>query len=213
MSKDRLKEVKSNEENEVNLSLITLTQEEYITRSEIFEQIEGETGFLRTEWPKVYEDLEYAGWMNTPSEPTQRFILMQGPVISAHAAVLERDVEIGGVHVRIAGLGGMIVRQEERSKGYGSKVSKSASAWITINAQERDLDMALLICDPSLIPFYEKFGWTVLPQSQEIKYGITEETSHSMQAGQVTMAIYLSEKATNSQADIERYNSYLGKPF
>jgi len=34
-----------------------------------------------------------------------------------------------------------------------------------------------------------------------------------MQAGQVTMAIYLSEKATNSQADIERYNSYLGKPF
>src|SRR3989344_1779559 len=102
MSKYRIQDIVNGEETEGNPSVLILTQEEYLGRPDIFEQVEGEKGFLRTEWTKVYEDPEYAGWMNTPEEPTNRFLLVQGSVVTAHAAVLEREVQIATIQMRMA---------------------------------------------------------------------------------------------------------------
>lgn len=185
-------------------TLVILSQNQYLAQPSIFDQIEGEQGFLRREWPKVYQDPEYEYWMNNPQEPTTRFLIISDSIVIAHAAVFEK--RIFNQSLRLLGLGGVLVRAEERGKGYGSYLTDAATAWI----RSRDSDIGALICNPSLIAFYERFYWEQLPNQSRIRYGVTEETAHSIR--EITMAIRISEGAKNSK-EIESGLLYLGKPF
>lgn len=79
--------------------------------------------------------------------------------ILSHAGALLRDGLIGGSPVRIGGVGGVKTHPEARGRGLASAVVRRAVELL----REQGADFALLVCEPALIPFYERLGWVSHP--------------------------------------------------
>lgn len=192
-------------------SLLILPQEELVTRHDISIQTEGEHGILGQQWPKLYKEPEWAGWMNYPNEPVTRFLILRDKAVIAHTAVCERQLE--NPRIKMAVLGGVLVIKEDRGKSYGPLILDTATKWIISHAEERKFDIATLTCRKANESAYKKFGWKTLPNSNIVRYGLTEEASHEKSGEELTMIIYLSPKAVAIQDDLESKPVYFGKPF
>jgi GNAT superfamily N-acetyltransferase len=75
--------------------------------------------------------------------------------ILSHAGALARDGLVGGRPVRIGGVGGVKTHPEARGRGLASAAVRRAVELL----REHGADFALLVCEPGLIPFYERLGW------------------------------------------------------
>ena len=168
---------------------------------------------MRKQWPKLWESDEYGKRTSEPDDQVTHFLGIENGVVISHVKVFKRSFKLEDNTYLMVGLGEVLVRPEERGKGYGSNITDVSTNWIKEVAEKDKIDIAMLICKPDLVPFYSKFGWQKLPNSKGIKYGVSEEESHPTEDGQVTMAIYLSDKAKDSKERIESSHLYLGRLY
>jgi aminoglycoside 2'-N-acetyltransferase I len=80
----------------------------------------------------------------------------EGGQILSHAGALVRDGTAGGRPVKIGGVGGVKTHPKSRGRGLASGVVRRAVELL----REQGADFALLVCEPGLIPFYERIGWS-----------------------------------------------------
>lgn len=121
---------------------------------------------LRALSAAVYPPEVAASWPGRFIEwsPHQWCILFRsndGQMLS-HAGALLRDGISGGKPARIGGIGGVKTHPQARGRGLASGVVRRAVELL----REQGADFALLVCEPALIPFYERIGW--LPHAGDL---------------------------------------------
>ncbi len=100
------------------------------------------------EWPGRH--LEWAG-----SQWDIRVVADGGDLVS-YTGVLVRSASHDGRPVQIGGIGGVKTHPTARGRGYAAMGMRRAVEFFLNDA---DVDFALLVCDPSLIEYYSRFGW------------------------------------------------------
>jgi GNAT superfamily N-acetyltransferase len=72
-----------------------------------------------------------------------------------HVGVFLRDSLWNERPVKIGGIGGVKTHPAARGQGLAAAAIDQALHFF----REMDVDFALLVCEPDLIPFYERLGW------------------------------------------------------
>ncbi len=62
--------------------------------------------------------------------------------------------------VKVGGIGGVKTHPDSRGRGLATTAIQRA---LDFFREQRDVDFALLVCKPSLVPFYERIGWRMFP--------------------------------------------------
>ncbi|MGH8945087.1 MAG: GNAT family N-acetyltransferase [Acidimicrobiia bacterium] len=75
-----------------------------------------------------------------------------------YAGLLMRNASHDGLPVRIGGVGGVKTHPLHRGAGHASAAMRQAQRFF---AEDGEVDFGLLVCDDSLIPYYERLGWEV----------------------------------------------------
>jgi aminoglycoside 2'-N-acetyltransferase I len=78
----------------------------------------------------------------------------------AHAGIVVRQARWNDCAVKVGGVGGVMTHPQFRAKGYARTAVNRA---INFFRERGDIDFGLLVCKPSLIPLYERFGWKAFP--------------------------------------------------
>ena len=73
-----------------------------------------------------------------------------------HVGVVLRDARWNECAVRIGGIGGVKTHPDVRGRGLATTTIHCA---LDVLREHEDVDFALLVCDPRLVPFYERLGW------------------------------------------------------
>jgi GNAT superfamily N-acetyltransferase len=89
-----------------------------------------------------------------PTE-THIFVSSEGRKM-CHVGLVRQTVEISGVSLDVAGVGGVLVRSGERGHGYGRAAMESAEEFV---AREWKINFMLLFCRQVLRPWYDALGW------------------------------------------------------
>ena len=77
----------------------------------------------------------------------------------SHVEIINRMATVGGVSLRLGGIGGVATHPEWRGRGLATLALRLAEVWL------RELllaDFGLLICSQARRPFYERLGWRVV---------------------------------------------------
>lgn len=194
--------------------IFILTQEAYKNNQNLVEQIEGANGIIRNEWPKVFEDPEYSGWMSGVNEHPIRLFLTDGKDgVLSHAGIIERRINNGGEGFTFLGLGGVIVKPDMRGRGYGWEVASIATSWIRRSATIYDVDVAMLSCGQAHTQFYSVMGWELVDDKRGFLFG--QDSVKAVPHSENIMTIPLSGKGEELIANINRRakSLYFGKPF
>lgn len=75
-----------------------------------------------------------------------------------HAGMVPVSLSVGGVTLRMAGLGGVVVAPGLRRKGLARRVVTA----VMDHARGLGLEFGILFCRPHVVPFYERLGWRVV---------------------------------------------------
>jgi aminoglycoside 2'-N-acetyltransferase I len=73
----------------------------------------------------------------------------------SHVGALVRDGSANGKAVQIGGIGGVKTRPQTRRRGLASKAIHRAIELF----RSQGVDFAFLVCEPALVPLYERIGW------------------------------------------------------
>jgi predicted acetyltransferase len=95
-------------------------------------------------------------WHGT--RPAWSVLVEMADRIVAHAAIVERQVLVGGEKVRVAGALNVFVLPDCRGQGLFRQVMSSAMD----EAYRRRSDFGLLFCTPEIGAKYERLGWRLL---------------------------------------------------
>ena len=80
--------------------------------------------------------------------------------VLAHVGLVDRWASLNGTDVKIGGIGGVMTHPEFRNQGFAREAIHRSLGFFQ---EQADFDMALLVCEPALIPFYGKLGWRSFP--------------------------------------------------
>lgn len=109
----------------------------------------------------VYSEQQVAQWPGRSMEwsaPQWRVITWDdGGQAVSHIGALLRTGLADGHDVRIGGIGGVMTHPQTRRQG----LVRHAIQRTMDLFREQHVDFALLVCEPQLIPFYERLGWTL----------------------------------------------------
>ncbi len=89
-----------------------------------------------------------------PTE-THIFVSAEGRKM-CHVGLVRQVVEISGVALDVAGVGGVLVRSAERGHGYGRAAMDAAEEFV---AREWKAGFMLLFCREALRSWYDALGW------------------------------------------------------
>jgi GNAT superfamily N-acetyltransferase len=89
-----------------------------------------------------------------PTE-THIFVSAQGRKM-CHVGLVRQTVEVSGVSLDIAGVGGVLVRSGARGHGYGRMAMEAAEEFA---AREWGVAFMLLFCREAVRPWYDDLGW------------------------------------------------------
>ncbi len=78
----------------------------------------------------------------------------------AHAGIVIRQARWNDCGLKVGGVGNVMTHPDCRNRGYARIAVNRA---VDFFREQDDIDFALLVCKPSLIPLYEKFGWRTFP--------------------------------------------------
>lgn len=73
-----------------------------------------------------------------------------------YAGLVLRDARWGDQAVRVGGTGGVKTHPAFRGRGLATEALRRATDFFH---GQGDVDFGLLVCEPALIPFYERLGW------------------------------------------------------
>jgi GNAT superfamily N-acetyltransferase len=76
----------------------------------------------------------------------------------AHAGIVIRQARWNACDVKVGGIGGVMTHPNFRGRGYARA---AVNRGIEFFREQDDIDFALLVCKPTLIPLYERLGWRV----------------------------------------------------
>jgi GNAT superfamily N-acetyltransferase len=77
----------------------------------------------------------------------------------SHVGLLAHEVEVNGLPVAVAGVGGVLTAPEHRNQGLAQRLLREVAPLMT---RTLGAEFGLLFCFPRLVPFYERLGWTRL---------------------------------------------------
>ncbi|MEA3439725.1 MAG: GNAT family N-acetyltransferase [Chloroflexota bacterium] len=86
-------------------------------------------------------------------------LLWVGNQLVSHAEIVEREISVRGEKVLVGGIGGVVTRPQWRHRGLASTAMEVAQSYI---CGELNLEFGLLMCDETVVSFYEKLGWEVV---------------------------------------------------
>jgi predicted N-acetyltransferase YhbS len=99
-------------------------------------------------------DPRFEGFVWTPAEWQVVGRLGGRAVCGVKIAV--RDVTVGGRQVRVGGIGDVATAPEWRRRGFAGAAMRLAGEFL---CRELGAEFGLLFCEPSLVPYYSRFGW------------------------------------------------------
>src|SRR5262249_51215950 len=77
-----------------------------------------------------------------------------------YVGVILRDAWWNDRAIRVGGVGGVKTHPASRGQGLATAALRRA---IDFFHGEGDVDIGLLVCEPGLVPFYERLGWHRFP--------------------------------------------------
>ena len=89
-----------------------------------------------------------------PTE-THVYVSVEGRKM-CHVGLVRQTVEVCGAWLEVAGIGGVLVRDGERSHGYGRAAMDAAEAFVL---REMKIEFALLFCREAIRSWYDAHGW------------------------------------------------------
>jgi GNAT superfamily N-acetyltransferase len=120
---------------------------------------------MRTVWPAID-----AGRLREPYpsalEPTYYTATDDGDILLSMAAVYTTSAAAAGTRWTASCLGNVFTFPAARRRGLGRKVVDAA----TRDVRAGTADVAALLCEAGLQPFYEASGWEAVPGSETITY-------------------------------------------
>jgi GNAT superfamily N-acetyltransferase len=124
----------------------------------------GEQAALRALSLAVYPPEVAAGWPGRAIEwaPHQWCVIGWGAEGSAlcYVGVLLREARLCDRAVRVGGIGGVKTHPAFRGRGFATTAIRRA---LDFFQEQSDVDFGLLVCEPGLVPFYERLGWGGFP--------------------------------------------------
>ena len=69
---------------------LILPRTEFVNH-DVFQQVEGENGFLRKQWPKLWESDEYGKRTSEPDDQVTHFLGIENGVVISHVKVFKRS--------------------------------------------------------------------------------------------------------------------------
>src|SRR5262249_2727465 len=76
-----------------------------------------------------------------------------------HVGVILREARWNDRAVRVGGIGGVKTHPAFRGRGFATAAIQPALDCF----HEQGVDFGLLVCEPGLVPFYERLGWRRFP--------------------------------------------------
>ena len=97
-------------------------------------------------------------WADIKFANAELRVLVQDEIegVVCHVGLYRREATWNGRTVRIAGIGGVLTREDFRRRGLASVALNAA---IHTFKEERATDFALLCCEPHNVAFYGNRGW------------------------------------------------------
>jgi aminoglycoside 2'-N-acetyltransferase I len=95
-------------------------------------------------------------WAHSP----QCVIGWDGDAALCHVGLILRDAKWNDQPVRVGGIGGVKTQPAARGRGLASAAIRLA---LDFFREQGDVDFVLLVCEPTLVAFYERFGWWTFP--------------------------------------------------
>src|SRR5262249_37127355 len=124
----------------------------------------GEQVALRTLTLAVYPPEVSSAWPGRAIEraPAQWSVLgfNAGGGALCHAGVLFREARWDDRAVRVGGIGGVKTHPASRGRGLATTAMGRA---LDFFRGRGDVNFGLLVCEPGLVPFYERLGWRRFP--------------------------------------------------
>jgi GNAT superfamily N-acetyltransferase len=93
------------------------------------------------------------------------FVRTDGDLLVSHAQILVPNLVHDGHPLRIAGVGGVMTYPQFRGEGHGTAVMRRATDHILA---DRSFDLGMLFCSTENVSFYERFGWSVVPDDRVV---------------------------------------------
>lgn len=115
--------------------------------------------FLRIEWGEAGNHY-FKEPLTDPVLKPVYFILADGEAIVSYGRVIRMEIHHAGQSYTLAGLGDVYTFPDFRGQGYGSQIVSAATEYIRTKLK---VDDALLFTEPSLVPFYHRWGWRLVP--------------------------------------------------
>jgi GNAT superfamily N-acetyltransferase len=81
-------------------------------------------------------------------------------VALCYVGVLLREARWDGRAVKVGGIGGVKTHPASRGRGFAATALRRA---LDFFRSRGDVDFGLLVCEPALVPFYERLGWRRFP--------------------------------------------------
>jgi GNAT superfamily N-acetyltransferase len=124
----------------------------------------GEQAAVRTLALAVYPPEVSAAWPGRAIEwAAHQWAVVGWDAVGAalcYVGVVLRDARWDDRAVRVCGIGG--VKTHPASRGHGLATTAIQRA-LDFFREQGDVDFGLLVCEPSLVPFYERLGWSRFP--------------------------------------------------
>lgn len=80
--------------------------------------------------------------------------------VLCYVGVVLRDARWNDRPVRVGGIGGVKTHPAFRGRGFATTAIQRA---LDFFREQGDVDFGLLVCEPGLVPFYERQGWRTFP--------------------------------------------------
>ena len=107
----------------------------------------------------VYPPETDAAWPGRAIEwaPAQQSVIgWDGDAALCYVGLILRDAKCNNQSVRVGGIGGVKTHPAARNRGLASAAIRLA---LDFFHEQGDVDFVLLVCEPPLVAFYERFGW------------------------------------------------------
>jgi GNAT superfamily N-acetyltransferase len=106
---------------------------------------------VSAEWPGRVIEWTPAQWA---------LVGWEDDVALCHAGVVLREALLNGGPVKAGGIGGVKTHPDVRGRGFATTAMRLA---LDFFREQGDVDFGLLVCEPALVPVYERLGWHRFP--------------------------------------------------
>ncbi len=123
----------------------------------------GEQSALRALSAAVYPPEVAAVWPGRTIEwerHSQCVIGWDGDAVLCYVGLILRNAKWNDRAVKVGGIGGVKTHPAARGRGLASAAIRLA---LDFFHDQGNVDFVLLVCEPHLVPFYERFGWRTFP--------------------------------------------------